>query len=537
MAPPDRPAYRTSRRRSLGWAGLGTAFLAAALAVTTRVPPYWDDFLFSQHWYRVFGGSFWSALAHGWGADTQANRFNPVGREFALVYHFTGRALGGQTGVDLHWWYRGGAFVLIWLTVLAASFALCRAARFVHDENRLPLWPVFASLAGVFAVTMHLHRWSNDPTTTITEIGYGVAALAFLLIGVAFVVARPDVRTAPAVLGVGALSLVGAMFYETFTTAIAGVALVYCWMWWQARRTGKSALKPLLLLAVGVVLPAVVFVAGRAYTSGLDAPAYSGTQIALRPEGLRPFVLLWLSALPGTGWPFSNRVTDGTQLLPVAFVAAGAIVALLLVLVWALRRDGWPRLRLTGRTWLVVAVVGVHWVLSLAMTAFTEKYIAETDQLGETYLLYATGVLLTAGLVVAVASALPRRWLPRLLTVALPFVGMFTLTQQAMNWNVATHQSHEFAPYRAMTAATVSETGTNEQRCAALEGWLREESQGEFGLSDVIREGAVWSYSNEPEAHLNWLSVVVESINWGYAHDFGTVFCDLDAAGVSGGAP
>src|SRR5690606_37426553 len=124
-----------------------------------------------------------------------------------------------------------------------------------------------------------LHPWSHDPTVTITEIGYGVAILSFLLIGLAFSATRPEVGTLKAALPVGVLSLLGVMFYETFVSAIIGAAIIYVLLLWKARRAKSGLTKPLVLLAVGVLLPALVFIVGRLYVSTIpNIPDYAGTE-------------------------------------------------------------------------------------------------------------------------------------------------------------------------------------------------------------------------------------------------------------------
>lgn len=495
-------------RRSLLWGIIGTAFLVTVLAPASLIPIYGDDFNWPLLWYRAFEGDPWIAIATAWHSDLQPNRFNPIGREFALTYHFFAVEVSMSLGIDMHWYYALGTFALIWLTVLTAAWAFVSAARFVSDANRVSVWVVFALLAGIFAVTVQLHPSFHDPTLTISEIGYGNAILSFLLIGVAFWACRPTTTPVRAGLVVGVLTTVGVLFYESFVAAVAATALLYVWLLIRTRRIRNARRKPIVLLLAGVLLPALLFLAGRLYVSTVPGvPEYGGTELVLGLGGVKVLGYLLLGTLPASGWRNAWSQLGGVDVSLAAAVNTSIIVVLLIVVVLLLRKTRTRRLERTERSWIAIAVFAAVFLLVPASISFTAKYAEEIDRLGAVYISYGMLILLVAMAVLLLMVSLPRPNLP-VAIVGIALVAVFTFAQQTVTWSVAHHFESAYAPNRTITSAIVSTVSTDEDRCRTLYDWYE-----------------VWGYVDKHEE-------LRGAISWAYEHKFGIPFCDR-----TGGAP
>jgi hypothetical protein len=453
--------------------------------------------------YRDFGGTLSTVIADGWRSGMQANRFSPVGREWAFLYHFSMHALGTKLGIDMHWLYRAGAFALLWLAALSAAFFLSRAARFVHAANRLPVWPVFAAICGIVAVTMQLHPWSHDPMITISEIGVGVVALCFMHLGLSIWAVTDGAGRVGPIVVTALSSLVGVTFYESFATAVAGSAIIFAGLGWTRRHDAADRRRLILLLLTAVALPAVVFIVGRLYVNSLGASEYSGTELALSAEGLVPLGVLLAAAIPGTAWAYAADYAQfGIRLSGEALVGGFLIALVLVVMVlWWLRRER-ERLRVGRRIWLVLAALGVTLGGTLAMHSFTEKYIAEIREIGWIYLSYTLTVLTVAVLVVLLGACLQQVQVRRGLVVLLPLVTVFAMAQQTVNWSVAEEAGQRLAVNRALTNAATEFIPSASERCRLLDAWDTAYTWPEYARQQVI-----------------------EGINWSYEHDFGEVFC------------
>lgn len=489
-------------RHPLAWAIIGSAIIVLTLAPTFVVPVYGDDFRLSQLMYRSFDGSLATALADSWRTGWQPNRFNPTGRAFALTYHFAAHWAGSATGIDIHWFYRVGALIIVWCSVLAAAFATREAIRYLAPARVMRLWPIFAGLSALLPLLFTLHPWSHDPTITITEIGWVAAALAFVLFGAAF----KAVRSGSPGWGLALVILVavfGVMFYETMVAAIAATAIVYGTHLWK-NRGRQDRNRALWLLAGGVALPALIFVAGRWYVGTLDLAEYPGTELALRAEGLRPLWVLTVGMLPGSSWGMAAQYAGAVRITGES-LASGFALVLLVTLVAGLVRPGLASMRslpLTYRSAVVGAVLLSYLGLSLAMHSFTEKYIAEITDVGMVYLSYAAGILTLSTALVLSASSIRPTTRVRLLNGTLPLVAAIILVNQAVNWSVADRAAVDFAVNRSVTWAVVEDL-EEDARCEILEQWITAKAWRDY-----------------------YRTSVVEAVNWSYARDFGEPFCD-----------
>ncbi|GAA1943426.1 hypothetical protein [Agromyces allii] len=500
-----------SWRRNAVWVVLGLALLAAASLAATRVPVYGDDFRLAQKSFDMFDGSLGGVLKDSWNTGWQPNRFNPVGRFFAFTYHFLAFDVSAQFGVSIHWFYRLGAFVLLVLLVLAASAFMLIGVRFMSVENRwLTFGPVFAGIAAGLAITMQLHPWSHDPMLTISEIGLTSWALSFAFLALALRVAsRPP--SLAGYLGVGAVAVVGTMFYETFVAAVAAAGLVWLWVLVRDIRVGAKPWHALTLAAVGALAPLLVFVLGRVYVASLDLPPYPGTELEFGPAGLVPFSFLALGMVPASAWPEAARYVSGggdagifpagAITLSSASIATTAVIVLVLGIGAALARaDIRRRLVFARRGWVVGGVLLLVVGLMLAMHSFTEKYIAEITSPGDIYLSY-TGLAVVVVMIVFAALLAARRRL-LLVIVLLPIAGAFVTAQQAVNWSVANAAGADNSTNRAITAMAVRWEPDEAVRCDALRAW---------------DEGHNWRpYYRE---------AVIPSLNANYERLFGEPFC------------
>lgn len=490
-----RAAQTPVRAQRLIFAMLGSALVVAMWLPTTRVPIYGDDFWWSSTWYRNFGGSAARALTTAWISDLQENRFNPVGRWFALNYHFFAFDFSATIHMDIHWYYRIGALLMVWGAIVASAYALREALRFVDPANRVSLWTLFAGIAAGMAVIVQLHPRSHDPLLTISEIGYATEILSFLLLGLAFRAARSTVSTASAVVPIGVLSVVGVYFYETFISAIVAATIIYIVLLVRARRGEASARRPVLLLVFGVAVPAVAFLVGRWVVQFLPNVApYQGTEFMLRGGSLRVFTYLLLAGAPGTGWADAASRSDGIRLTLVSLLAAGAILALVILLLLLLRRVGRPRIAPTRLLWMVAAVFAVHLAVTLGMQAVTYKYILEITRLGDVYISYGATVLVVSLIVVLLLMRAPRVPVAALI-VALPLLGGLVVVQQAVNWTTAETFAREYAGDRAITAAIVRPDLTNEERCRVFDSW--KEAWGNAVFEPDMRDGMQFNFEHK----------------------------------------
>ncbi|WP_152650266.1 hypothetical protein [Demequina aestuarii] len=487
---------------------IGTAFMALAMAPIAIVPLFGDDFEIAALHDLEYHGSLLNVMAQGWWGDLQSNRFNPVGREFSLGYHVFAREAGAITGADPQTFYRLGTWALGCASALAAAFTLVHAARFVSARNALALAPTYAAICAAVAVTLHLHFLSHDPTLTIAEIGYGVVVLSLWLIGLGFRALRPNVPLGRAVWPFAVLSMAGTLFYETFVTAVAAMALVFVVVLGRERRWRLLG----WLLGAGALLPAAVFLAGRWWvnTYATDVAQYSGTELQLSAGAARTFALYTAGTVPGASWRHAAAVTGGPMFVAPAMITATLTAALLIATLVLLRRwRSLPRLVPSRRLWLVLAVLAIHVAGTYGAQSASPKYITTIYHLGVVYLGYATGVLVAAMLAVGALLFLPRR-IARVTAVVLVVIAIpFTYVQHALNWAVATEIAGLVTPNDRITTELSRGALAEPERCELLHQWVGRDSY--FGTAPDL------------------MATIFESLDARYETHHGEPFCASDA--------
>lgn len=484
----------------LGWGILGTAFLCLALAPTFLVPLYTDDFKISQGDYYRYQGSLSNAVLYSW--DTwQSNRFSPVGRWLVHIHSTAAHDFSSQFGIDMHWWYRTATLVFVWFAVLAAAYAAQRVAGFMGEKS-LGLWSTFAAIAGVLAITLQLHPWNQDPSLAIADVGWVTAALFFLLTGLAMRSLNEDLSLKSAVVPVVLVTLTSVLYYELLVGAVAGLSIVYAWVFWTSPRDSRQRLKAKLLITFAVVLPALVFILGRMWVGSLDLPTYPGTEPALRAEGLKPFFILLTSAFPGSAWPLSVDYAGAIKISMAALLTSFLTALLLVGVANRLRRSQVNSLAFGHNKKLVLSASLVMFLSVIAINSFTEKYIREIVFLGEVYLSYPITLLFVSLLILALIFSLKPKLASIVFIAVIPISTSWVVVQHSANWSVATVAAEKDSRNRDITRISVSDEYSEAQRCEALRPFLVNKGNP----SDSMRR-------------------TIEALYWNYRHDFGQIFC------------
>lgn len=461
------------RVRQAGWFALGTALLGVGALPGARVPILGDDLHAYFETYALAHGSALDALTFGWGQGMKAGHFNPIGQAIGGLYHFSAYAVSSGTGLSPQAFDLAAGGVLLWLTVLAASAALVWGLRHTAPgpDVHLPSLPrVFALLGAVVAISLQQHPWTNDPVTTFGMAGWGSAAIGFLVLGLALRSTVPGRAAWSDLVAVGAVGVVAVLYYEELVGMVAAAAAVYLLAGIRARRRREpGAVRRAVLLAVaGVVVPAVVFVAGRLLAIPAGESNYTGTSLALGRQGLATWWAAMVGALPGGGWPY--LVTQGGGTVPLIWESIA--LALVMLVGLAVLVVAWMRSRrpsdVAGWAWVpVVTGLVVGWALTTATQAFTPKYIDEIKVPGQVYLYYSVGVVAVSALVAWVVLALGRRLRPAA-PVALLLVGAFVMVQVPLNWYLGGISQQAFSVNRHLSRAASDDTVAPERRCAAL---------------------------------------------------------------------
>ena len=459
--------------RKLLWPVFGTVMLALGFLAATRVPIVGDDFQALQEAFVRSGGDLAGSIAYGWTAGMQAGHFNPVGQLLGAVYHFAAYEFSVVFQITPQFFHVASSFGLIWLTTLTASYAVVCAAKFARNTSPLPLGAIFALVATITGLTLQIHPWSNDPVTTYSMAGFGSAAVAFLLLALALRAISPGTSPWGGPLAVAAVGVFAVLYYEMLVAAVAATAVVYVGaILPRADRTRSLVTRSLLLLSVGVVLPAIVFVGGRLLAAPAASSGYTGTSVALGPDALRTWVFSMVSTLPGGAWPYSMYRIDPLALSRPAVVVAGLLclgIVGLAILWW---KSTPVRLNPSRRLWVPAGALFTLWALSVAAHAVTPKYIAEITSPGLVYLFYAVGVVCAAVVLTAVVVILPRSALLKASMVALPLICAFVVVQQSVNWTLGDLMRSAYSSNAALAAVSTNADSSEEERCAALELWL-----------------------------------------------------------------
>jgi len=482
-------------RPRLGLALLGTALLAVGAVPGAQVPIIADDFQALQQTYAVSGGSLLEAVRFGVDQGRLGGHFNPVGQATGAAYHWSVYAVSARLNSDPQNVDVLAGFVLLWLALAAAVAVLHSALTRGAGKRTVPgYWSLFAASAAVTACTLQIHApWSNDPVVSYAPAGYGSAALGFGLL--ALVLRASDPRRGWSwTVAATALAITCVWYYEMLVAAIAASGVVLGLLLLTARGQGARAerLRCSALLGAVVVLPAVQFLLSRRLVSEQTAAAaYEGTSVSVGAQALQTWVTGMLGTLPTAAWPFVLGETGGLHVTGAAIGLAALLfvgTALLLRLMRHQASEG-PSTRRPA----VMAVVGllVFSGLSTATHSVTVKYIAEIREVGNVYLFYAVGALVTAVLLGwwLLRATQSRRGRAVLLGLA-PVFGLLVLGQAAVNLAVAREVQVESTPWNGPLAAVSVEPGSDPAvRCDVLAAWRAEPWPGYYlnSVSDSVR--------------------------------------------------
>jgi hypothetical protein len=479
-----------NRLPRLLWAALGTGLIALGAIPAARVPIIGDDFQHLFETYAVADGSLFEALRYGWNAGFGAGHFNPIGQALGALHHYTVYSVSASLGVPPQLLDVVIGTALIWLTVLAAATVLVNGLRYAGLTPRLDLWAAFALLAGITALTLQLHPWTNDPVTSYLPAGWGSAVIGFTLLGLALYATLPGRTGWLDVALIAVLALAAVMYYEMLVGVIVGTAVVYAGTVLRGRRRGDrpQVVRALVLIGVGVVAPAVVFLAGRFLAAPAESSGYTGTAISLGPDAIGTWWVAMLGALPGGGWPY--LISMGGSSIPFdrgPVLYTVALLAGVLVLMAAWRRTplvtgGWSKAALVP-----IGAVFAAWGATTATHTTTKKYIDEINEPGQVYLYYAVGVICVALLVAALVVTVVPHTGSFVRSVGLLLVGAFVVVQGPLNWHLASISEGAYTINRNLSTAAADDSVTPETRCGTLLDWAQRPWPGYY-LSSVIED-------------------------------------------------
>jgi hypothetical protein len=465
------------RLSSLLWAALGTVLLGLGALPGARIPIIGDDLQAFFESYDFSDGSAARAFGWGWGQGLKAGHFNPVGQGLGGLYHYGAYAFTTALETSPQVYDVGVGLVLLGLAVLGAAMVVTWGLRQVGDGVPVSFWRTYALVAAITGATIQLHPWSNDPVTSFGPAGWGSAAIGFGLLGLALRATMPG-RTSRRALVTDAvlITLLGVFavtYYEMLVGMIAGTAVVYLLAFVRARlrHDAQASWRAVLLGGLGVVLPAVVFVAGRMLAVPAQESNYTGTALSLGPDALATWWAAMVGALPAGGWLYLVPMSGGAPLTvrSLAYAAAMCLGVALLVLVW--RRVPIAATRWTRSSALLLGGVLATWALTTATHATSQKYIDEIKVPGQVYLYYGVGVICVAMLLAWAVHVLAPR-LPRGVgPAALVLVGAFLAVQMPLNWHLSDVSAVAFAPNRVFAGAASTDDLPAADRCAAMLTW------------------------------------------------------------------
>ena len=506
---PDEPETRGRGLRNAGWALSGAAVLGVGYIPAARVPIIADDFQALQETFAITDGSLWEALTFGFSAGQQAGHSNPVGQTLGALYHYLAYWVSASFGVSPQYFDVLATLAMIALGVAgAASAVVWGLARL--PALRVSFWPTFALLAAVTAATLQLHvPWSDDPVVSYGPAGWGSTAIGFWMIAWALRAIAPGVRDTRSIVICSLLGVVAVWYYEMLVGAVAAVAVALVLTAFTAVDRAQIRRRCLVLMGAAVVLPAVMFVAGRVLLAVPSEEAgYGGTTLALGRAGVSAWGNGMLSALPGGGWGYLTE-TAGAPALDWDSLHLGAGLVLLVGAIgfaWV-RSTGLDDLRgdvvapasdeplpAWRSPWLVpVATLLTFWAGATATHAMTVKYSEKMARPGQVYLSYAVGVICVAALIVLALVALRRHRSARLLVVGLPLLGAFVLGQVTLNMTLADITQTHY-PINAQLVAQSADGDVSEVvRCGTLFDWMTKQGWPEYYLV-AVRDGVQENY-------------------------------------------
>lgn len=465
--------------KNLGWIVLGLAILLVGFLPATRVPIIGDDFYVLYQAQGMSKGDIFSWISLAWGWGMQAGHFNPVGQVLGGLYHFFSMPIASALNVSPSYYYQSGAFALLLLAVIAATYFFVQTLKTLELEVTLGSSARYFSLiATITGLTIQVHPWSNDPVTTYSMAGYGSTAVGFLLMGLAMKAVRPNSHPAWMTTKVSLVAVFSVVYYELLVAAVAGSAIIFtAGLFKKFAVTTVSRKRIFGLLGFGVVLPAVVFLGGRAYVSLVSGTGgYTGTVIGGPLDGVKTFAYSLISAIPGGAWPYSFYRVNPMILSRPAMLTGTILVALLIIfaVAWFRTAPAEP-VRHPRKIWIPVLSLLVFWWLSTAAQAFTAKYIAEITAPGLVYLFYPIGMLTVALVVAGLAVQISKKRLLTLGVILLTGAAWFGMTQQTINWTLSTQMESAYRHNSELAAASTNSRIDESLRCARLENWLTHE--------------------------------------------------------------
>jgi hypothetical protein len=462
-----------TKARTFLWAALGTALLALGAVPGAHVPIIGDDLQALFETYAVAHGSFGEALTFGWGQGLLAGHFNPVGQAIGAGYHFGAFTISSQLGVSPQYYDVVVGGFLLWLAVAGAASLLTWGLRSGGVREPVSFWRVFALLSAVTAATVQLHPWSNDPVTSFGPAGWGSAAIGFALLALATRATMPLRKGWGDFVLIGGVAVFAVLYYEMLVGMIAGSGVIYALALLRARsRQDRAGFRRISgLSVVGVVLPAAVFIGGRLLAIPAAKSNYTGTTIAFGPQALGAWRAAMVGALPAGGWPYLFRMSRSVELTPRAM-----FLALLICLGVGALLAAWSQASRITVVWtrssaILLGTVVATWALTTATHTTTPKYIDEIKEPGLVYLYYAVAVICVAILISWAILVLAPRAPSAVRVIALVLLGMFLVVQVSLNLRLAAESAGAFAPNGVLGGAAVSETATEDSRCAALVGF------------------------------------------------------------------
>lgn len=501
----------TAPLQRLTWAAAGVVVLAVGYVPAGRVPVIADDFQALQEVHAVSNGSLWEAVVFGIQQGRAGGHFNPLGQVIGSAYHFAAYDVSAALGISPQYFDVFAYIALILLTVAGATYAAVWGLSRTRG-GRPAYWPLFALICAITAATLQIHAfWSNDPVVSYGPAGWGSAALGFWTIAWALRAVAPDAAGKRAIVVCSLLALGCVLYYEMLVAAVAAVAVVAVLTATLAADRMAVRKRCLLVVGTGVLLPAVVFVAGRRLGLPSDTVSgYTGTTISFGTDALETWWYGMVGALPGGGWNFIAEVAGAPVLRGPSLLLAGALCVLLGVIGFGWARQsarepleaGTDRSASTRSALILVAALVTFWVAATAAHSVTLKSIEEIRHPGQVYLFYAVGVVVVAVLIALLLTVLVRRARTAALVALTPLVGLFVLVQVALNMAVADAVHRNYPQNAPLVALSTDGNASADVRCAVLAAWVAEP----------------W-----PEYYIE---SVVENLQENYELEFGRPFCD-----------